>query len=118
MSSIPEPLEIRAPEGARMMEVRWDDGVTTHHPHRLLRAFCPCAVCQGHTGRIVYLESVDDLPDEALVLRELGTSGSYALRMTWGDGHATGIYTFSYLREIAPLWDKTNEEVRTATFGR
>ncbi|MEM1415608.1 MAG: DUF971 domain-containing protein [Myxococcota bacterium] len=118
MTIPPEPIEIRAPEGARMMEIRWDDGVTTHHPHRILRAFCPCAICQGHTGRIVYTESVDALPDSALEIRDLATSGSYALRLTWGDGHNTGIYTFRYLRELAPLWEATNDEVRTATFGR
>ncbi len=101
-----------------MIEIHWDDGVITHHPHQTLRAFCPCAVCQGHTGRIVYSEAADALPTEALALAELAISGSYALRLTWGDGHATGIYTFAYLRVLGPLWELPDEDVRTATFGR
>lgn len=28
--------------------------------------------------------------------------GRYALRFQWSDGHATGIYTFEYLRELCP----------------
>jgi DUF971 family protein len=27
--------------------------------------------------------------------------GGYALRPRWKDGHETGIYSFSYLRELA-----------------
>jgi DUF971 family protein len=30
----------------------------------------------------------------------LGEVGDYALQLTWGDGHATGIYTFVFLREL------------------
>lgn len=26
--------------------------------------------------------------------------GDYALRVAWGDGHATGIYTFGFLRDL------------------
>jgi DUF971 family protein len=34
-------------------------------------------------------------------LREIWGVGQYALGMRWGDGHDSGIYTFTYLRELA-----------------
>jgi DUF971 family protein len=36
--------------------------------------------------------------------------GRYALGITWSDGHATGIYSFDYLRELCPC-GKCNEGV-------
>jgi DUF971 family protein len=28
--------------------------------------------------------------------------GNYAIRLDWSDDHGSGIYSFSYLRDIAP----------------
>ena len=28
--------------------------------------------------------------------------GNYAIRIDWSDGHASGIYSFQYLRDISP----------------
>jgi len=33
-------------------------------------------------------------------LKEIWAVGQYALGMSWGDGHNTGIYTFDFLREL------------------
>jgi len=27
--------------------------------------------------------------------------GGYALQLTWGDGHSTGLYSYPYLRRLA-----------------
>lgn len=88
---------IRAPHGAHVFEVRWADGVTHRIPHRILRGYCPCATCQGHGGGIRFLEFGD--PE----LRELKQLGNYALELGFGDGHATGIYSFAYLRRLGEL---------------
>jgi DUF971 family protein len=87
------------------LEITWGDGHESVYPLRYLRAECPCASCR--TAR-----------DEARAnpLRVLGANerrasaeiihlepvGRYGMRITWKDGHATGIYTFEYLREICP----------------
>jgi len=113
-----EPLQIRAPRHARLMEIDWEDGETTLHPHRTLRGFCPCAVCQGHGGGIEWLSSAETLPDEALELVELKASGQYAVQLSWADGHATGIYTFTYLRELGALFGERVEALREKSFGR
>jgi DUF971 family protein len=77
-----------------MMEIDWADGHRGLYPHEVLRGFCPCAHCQGHDGPIRFQ------PGGNLELREIEEVGNYALRLTWADGHATGIYSFRYLREL------------------
>ena len=88
------PLEVHAPRGAKRMEILFADDHLAVYPHELLRGFCPCAMCQGHQGPIKFVEGGNtDLSDIAEV-------GDYALRLTWADGHSTGIYTFKFLREL------------------
>ncbi|NUP10108.1 MAG: DUF971 domain-containing protein [Polyangiaceae bacterium] len=88
------PTGVKAPHGSRVMEIAWADGHQSKLPHEVLRGFCPCAHCQGHGGSIRYQPGGD------LDLREIEQVGNYALSFTWGDGHASGIYTFRYLRAL------------------
>ncbi|MEZ4390833.1 MAG: DUF971 domain-containing protein [Polyangiales bacterium] len=91
------PTAVRAPVGAAVFEIDWADGVTGAIPNELLRAYCPCAGCQGHTGTIRYLAGGNS------VIEGIEEVGAYALGITWGDGHASGIYTFRYLRRLGEL---------------
>jgi len=92
------PTGVKAPHGSRRFAVSWADGQTLEIPHRILRGYCPCASCQGHSGATRFVDSGD--PE----LRDIGQVGNYALELTWGDGHATGIYTFPYLRRLSDLY--------------
>lgn len=88
------PFELRAPKGARQLEIDWADGHVGLYPHGVLRGFCPCASCQGHEGPIRHREG------GSLELVDIEEVGNYAVRLGWADGHATGIYTFRFLREL------------------
>ncbi|MET0388999.1 MAG: DUF971 domain-containing protein [Polyangiales bacterium] len=88
------PTELRAPRGARTLEIDFADGHRAIYPHEILRGYCPCAVCQGHQGPIRFVPGGD------LELTDISEVGDYALGLRWGDGHATGIYTFAFLREL------------------
>jgi len=88
---------IKAPHGARVLEISWADGHRHALPHEVLRGYCPCAGCQGHSGSIRFQEGGN------LELRELSPVGNYALGFKWGDGHDAGLYTFSYLRALGGL---------------
>ena len=94
------------------MEIEWDDGLVSHLPHSLLRGFCPRAECQGHHGPVRWKEPGD------LELKDLVEEGQYALRLTWGDGHGSGIYTFDFLRELGGLFDVDASQWPERTFGR
>jgi DUF971 family protein len=88
------PVRLKAPRGAKVMEIEWADGHKGILPHEILRGYCPCAHCQGHGGEIHFV------PGGNLELREIEQVGNYALQLTWGDLHASGIYSFRYLRSL------------------
>jgi DUF971 family protein len=88
------PKAIRAPHGGRDLEIVWDDGRSCRLPHDVLRGFCPCATCQGHSGGVRFVQG------QNLELREIERVGNYALALTWGDGHNSGIYTYAHLRNL------------------
>ena len=92
--SQPTPVEVHAPRGSRAMEIIWADGHKGIYQHEVLRGFCPCATCQGHQGPIRFVAGGN------LELTDIEEVGSYALRLGWADGHATGIYSFGYLRQL------------------
>jgi DUF971 family protein len=83
------------------LEILWDDAHESVISLRRLRDTCPCASCQGETVLLHHYEA----PEQAerpgkyeLVGAE--QVGSYALQLTWKDGHSTGIYTWERLRSL------------------
>jgi ATP-binding protein involved in chromosome partitioning len=43
-------------------------------------------------------------------LRDLKPVGNYALGLTWGDAHESGIYTFEFLHQLGELQEKLQTE--------
>jgi DUF971 family protein len=106
------PVEVRAPRGGDTLEIDFADGHRAIYPHGILRGYCPCAICQGHQGPIRFVEG------GSLLLSDLREVGDYALSLTWSDGHATGIYTFAFLRALCGCAACGNGADRTRSFSR
>jgi DUF971 family protein len=106
------PTEIRAPHGASTMEVDFEDGHRGIYPNRILRGFCPCAVCQGHHTPIEFR------PGGSEVLLGIDEVGDYAIRLTWEDGHNTGIYSFPLLRALCSCSECVTGDLTLRKFGR
>ena len=85
------------------LAIKWDDGNESFVRLDALRRHCPCAGCQGEKDLLghVYKLPAKPLTPAAFQLRRLEPVGGYALQPIWGDGHATGIFSFDYLRKIA-----------------
>jgi DUF971 family protein len=85
------------------LAVKWEDGGESYVPLEKLRRACPCAACKGETDIMGNLHKGPErsLPAQAFRLQRLVKVGSYAVQPVWGDGHATGIYPFAYLRKLA-----------------
>jgi ATP-binding protein involved in chromosome partitioning len=92
------PRDIRR-EDADTLVIDWDDGVTTRYAVRELRLECPCAGCRDEVTGVRLLDPAK-VPAGVRPLR-LQSVGNYALKISWSDGHDTGIYTFDRLRRIA-----------------
>ncbi len=84
------------------MEIAWEDGHLSRYPGRLLRWACPCAACRGEGGEPGRLDLDAKLSDDELQVTDVSLIGQYALQIAFASGHATGIYTFRYLRDLCP----------------
>lgn len=83
------------------LALAWGDGGETFIDLKQLRQSCPCAVCQGEPDAMGFVVKPTVVHTErsfkALRMQQIG---GYALQMTWGDSHSTGIYTFDLLRQL------------------
>lgn len=95
MTLLPEEIRISGEDDA--LRVTWNDGHRGYHPFGHLRGACPCATCKGNHLK-VDIRSI--VPKEGVFLVDYEVQGHYALRLLWSDAHQTGIYTYTYLREI------------------
>jgi DUF971 family protein len=80
------------------------DGLEAYLPLAMLRRACPCAGCQGEPdalGRV--LRPVVEHGPRAFELMKFEPVGGYAIQLFWGDGHSTGIYSYTYLRTLGEL---------------
>jgi DUF971 family protein len=95
------PLDIQ-PIGEELA-IKWEDGSESFVSLEKLRRHCPCAGCKGETDVMgnVYKGPDQEFKPGAFQLKRVANVGSYAIQPIWGDGHATGIYSFDYLRRVA-----------------
>ena len=98
----------------RQLEIDWADGRKSVYSLTLLRSMCPCAQCKiVRTGTDPH--SIAPAPKKKPLLTILPGNytgeitvlhaemvGNYAIRLEWSDQHSSGIYSFEYLRSIAP----------------
>lgn len=84
------------------LAIKWDDGRESFLPLELLRRRCPCAGCMGEKDIMgnVYKNPGQTLSARGFILNRLNPVGGYAVQPVWADGHATGIYSFDYLRRL------------------
>lgn len=86
-------------EGPTSLIIEWSDSKMSALDTIMLRKKCPCAVCiDEHTGEKRLDEST--VPD-TLRPQRVYSIGRYAVGLDFSDGHKTGIYTYSYLRELS-----------------
>jgi DUF971 family protein len=95
------PLDIQ-PVGEELA-IKWEDGTESFIPLEKLRKNCPCAGCKGERDIMgnLYKNPERPLSPEAFQLTGVEMIGGYAIQPIWRDGHATGLYTFDYLRHVA-----------------
>lgn len=90
------PTEIRLVTDRRALQLRFEEGDAVTLPAELLRVESPSAEVRGHSPSEKKL--VPGKRDVAIAAVE--PVGNYAVRLTFDDGHATGIYGWTYLAEL------------------
>ncbi|MEO5901763.1 MAG: DUF971 domain-containing protein [Ilumatobacteraceae bacterium] len=91
-------IEIQRAAGVK---VTYGDGAVLDVAVETLRAICPCATCRGMRER-----GQDAWPKPGqpatITITDAELVGAWGLSIRWSDGHDTGIYAWSVLRE---WWD-------------
>jgi len=102
LTPTPAHLDIKKDQG---LTIEWSDGAVSTYPVAYLRRMSPSADMRQLRTEIER-NPLTVLPSSSgngpLVIEDAELVGSYALRVRFSDGHSTGIYSWSYLREIDP----------------
>lgn len=101
----PHPTEIESIADENTLKIKFSDDVEIDYDTRILRGYCPCALCQGHRPRP--LDWNRPQSKQAVVVEDISQVGNYAMCIAWGDGHNKGIYSWEFLRQV----EETPEEI-------
>ena len=91
------PSAIRVSTDKSTLSIHYAEGDSFSLSAEYLRLFSPSAEVRGH-GRG---QEVLQFGKRHVVIAGLEKAGNYALRITFSDGHDSGIYSWSYLSELA-----------------
>ncbi len=114
----PWPSELRLSKDRRLLTVTFEDGRKHELSAEYLRVMSPSAEVQGHSP-----EQRQTVPGKKDVgIMSLDQVGNYAVRITFDDMHATGLYSWDYLYALGTdrerLWNRYLEELREKGLSR
>ena len=91
------PSAIRVSTDKSTLSIHYAEGDSFSLSAEYLRVFSPSAEVRGHGKG----QEVLQFGKRHVVIAGLEKAGNYALRITFSDGHDSGIYSWSYLSELA-----------------
>ena len=91
--SRPWPTSLTFSRSGKALEVVFDDGATFAIPFETLRVESPSAEVQGHGPG----EKKTITGKQNVLVTAAEPVGRYAVRLTFDDGHDSGIFTWDYL---------------------
>lgn len=89
----PWPVSLRFSRESRSLDIDFDDGKRFSIPFETLRTESPSAEVQGHGPG----EKKTVTGKENVQVTAADPVGRYAVRLTFDDGHDSGIFTWDYL---------------------
>jgi len=128
----PASVKVHVSSGAGI-DITWADDHASHYNFAYLREVCPCAMCNDERLKKAQGQQKDmqlkkeNAPHAAapllsspllpmfkpkLTAKAAHAVGNYALQIDFNDGHATGIFSFDFLRTICPC-EECAREYRT-----
>ncbi|MFZ1546827.1 MAG: DUF971 domain-containing protein [Candidatus Nitrotoga sp.] len=95
------PTEITLHQQSKLLEVAFDDGSRCRLPYEFLRVHSPSAAVRGHGPS----QEVLQVGKQDVNVIDVQPVGSYAIKVTFDDGHNTGLYSWDYLSELGKYQD-------------
>jgi DUF971 family protein len=100
------PLEIKLHQSSNLLEIKFNNLTECMLSSEFLRVHSPSAEVRGHGSGQETLQ----VQKENVAIENIEPIGQYAIKLTFSDGHNTGIYTWDYLYELAATYDALWEE--------
>jgi DUF971 family protein len=102
---VPQPTEIKLHQKSRLLEIAYADGSAFSLPCEFLRVYSPSAEVRGHGPG----QEVLQIGKKDVEITRVEPVGSYAIQLTFSDGHDTGIYSwdllYDYGRRHREMWE-------------
>ena len=116
--STPLPTEIKLHQVSHVLEIAFNDGTRFKLPYEFLRVYSPSAEVRGHGPG----QEVLQIGKKNIEVKGVEPVGSYAVQLTFSDGHDTGLYSWDYLHELGEnyveLWDRYMNRMEAAGASR
>ena len=96
------PIEIRCNTARNKLKIRFDNGDQVELSAELLRVESPSAEVQGHEPS----QKQTPRNKRDVTILKIIAVGSYAVRLTFSDGHNTGIYSWDLLHDYGQRKDE------------
>lgn len=97
----PRPTDIRLHQASRLLEISFDDGKSARLSCEFLRVYSPSAEVRGHGAEQEILQT----GKEDVNITAIEPVGNYAIKLTFSDGHDTGLYSWDYLYDLAANYE-------------
>ncbi|HEY9447686.1 MAG TPA: DUF971 domain-containing protein [Burkholderiales bacterium] len=114
----PTPTEIKLHQVSRKMEIAFDDGTRFELPYEFLRVYSPSAEVRGHGPGQETLQ----IGKKNVEIKAVEPVGTYAVQLSFSDGHNTGIYSWDYLYDLGKnygtLWERYLDRMKEAGLSR
>jgi DUF971 family protein len=95
------PEEITLHQRSGILELRYENGTRHELTAEYLRVFSPSAEVQGHSEDQAVLQHGKKNVKISAVERQ----GNYAIKLTFSDGHDSGIYSWRYLFDLGTNYE-------------
>jgi DUF971 family protein len=99
---VPQPTEIKLHQKSRVLEIAFADGAAFRLPCEFLRVYSPSAEVRGHGPG----QEVLQVGKMNVEITRVEPVGSYAVQLTFSDGHDTGIYSWDLLYDYGRRQDE------------
>lgn len=89
------PTEIKVHKKSATLELIYND-ISQTLSAEYLRVYSPSAEVRGHSPD----QSILQHGKRHVTFRDIEPQGNYAIRLVFSDGHDSGIYSWTYLKEL------------------
>lgn len=112
------PTEIKLHRQSATLELLYADGSRHTLPAEFLRVHSPSAEVRGHGKGQEVLQT----GKRHVKIVDIEAVGNYAIKLSFDDGHDTGIYSWTYLQELGgeqeALWQSYLDKLAAANASR